>query len=137
MSIISKIKSSTAPTHSLLEVPFRFDGDEEETVLTFRIRSLSLGEVMSATKAYPRLYALIEGAKQAEELESLSVIEQVEKATEFVGAFEELVRMAAELQDGEEWVPVTGEALSPEDLPAEVIISVGQGIISRFRLAVR
>lgn len=138
-NIIQKLKKQGESSFSVVDVPFTFEGDSEPTVLSFRVRSISLGELMSAMKGYPRLYALIEGAREAEALESLSLVEQVQKASEFIGAFEALVCLAAELrvEDGSFLSFSMDGDLKPQDLPSEVVIAVGQGIVGRFRIAVK
>lgn len=150
MSIIAKLRKNSETKYSFKELAVP-TGEGETTPLRFRIRAVSLGELMRHLDGYPRVFVLIEGmakGEKSEEEQEEDLLKNLEKVGQYIEAFESLICIAVELEevteDGQEpmYHPFVLDAqadgeISPSMLGQEAVTDLGQAVVTNFRYTVR
>lgn len=140
-NIKSKLRKSAEVVYTTLELEHTFDGDKSPTVLKFRIRPVSLGDILKSAVGFPALYALIEGVTGNETAADEDDFSKAKKTAELLDAFEALVCLSVELDVDGEWTGFSledsGDNLTPGMLPAQLIAQLGQAVVTNFRLSIR
>lgn len=116
-------------------VEVTIESDEYGT-MEFRVKSITLGEVMNYSKTYPSLQSVMQGVNLEEEDADL----RTEKFLSLLEAFNIIVALGVEYKDEDEWVAFDmepgDEAITPgKVLPNNVVIELGTLVIKNFRIA--